>query len=909
MKKGVFFTIDALLASGIIILAIVLISKFYYSEQQTTNINYASKDMVNVFSSMTVDGVNNEYVKSLISSGLITDTNNTLIEQIGDFWANDNIGLAKNFTKNLTEDIIPKNYGFSVLVDGEEVYSRNISVTKSLVSTRKIISGIAKAKPTNGYTARVLLNGVKSKKTSAYSYFGGYEGDGNLTKKLILPNDVISFNSSYMELDAGGNFNLYINGIFSGSYAKGSSGGGNMLADKWNLSNAYLANFRAGENIIGINFTSGNSYIAGGFLRVTYTTSSYNDTQVSGSERFYLPGVDGIINLYSSVYVPSKPDNMLLFLNYSSNYTTYLRLGNTTIYENNTNGALAKITIPNSTLKTLIDYGLFNQKTVPLRMGITNATALGGSADAMLVSDVSGSMEFCSQTTGYSWSGWSVDSNKGCLYWFGSWLWGYYSQNPSGTAEYSRVTWNDGTNNLCGCRYTPSCGSDTTKLSLYKTSGKQFIDILLNVSGNRAGFVDFSQTNTNPVYIDTCSSSSSTTTVFSDSIARTNNLISDKAQMNTLIDNTKTWWGTCTCCGMNKAVDMINSQSSSQRKKYIVLMSDGAANVQCAQQGTGNAIEDAVKSTQDACNQGISVYAIAFGADADTAAMQRMNCSGGKYYNAVDTSQLQQAYKDIAGDINKLSFSGQTINATSALSRSLVYPSSFIEFNYSAPASTFNKLPLGFETDRFGNNVSSGTLTVYPNTSVSEAKVTSYSEAKWTDKLVVNGNNVYILSDFGGDYQILGDPFAVNIPAGSVNTGSNSIAISTGLNSTASGGGSNDSRVIYTLLLNGFADYSSVVAKSNGCSWALNFEDGSASTINVPSTYSGGSTCSYSLKTYDTDDALDNAAFQLFNNLDLDKNGKLDVNIDSGNLNFNTFTISKVPSLWGPAIIEIRVWE
>ncbi|MBI2655540.1 VWA domain-containing protein [Candidatus Woesearchaeota archaeon] len=909
MKKAIFFTIDALLASGIIILSIILISDFYSSEQQKVNIDYASQDLVRVFSAMTVGHASNAYVANLILSGQIANSNNTVLEQIGEFWADDNIDLAKNFTKNLTEDIIPKNYGFSVLVNGEEIYKRDLPVSKALVSSRKIISGIAKAKPTQGFTARVLLSGIRSKKTSSYAYFGGYEGDGNLTKKLILPVDIISFNSSYLEVEAGGNFNLYINGISSGSYAKGSGGGGNMLADKWNISNAYLANFRAGENIININFTSGSSYIAGGFLRVTYTTSSYNDTQVSGSEKFYFPGIDGTINLYSSVYVGGPLTNMKVFLNYSSNYTAYLKLGNTTVYENNTNNTQAQITIPNSTLKSLIDYGLFNQKTVPLRMGITNATSLGGSADAMIVSDVSGSMEFCSQTTSYSWNGWSVDASKGCLYWFGSWLWGSYSQNPSGTADYSRVTWNDGTSNLCGCRYTPSCGSDATKLSLYKTAGKQFTDILLNISGNRLGLVDFSQTNTNPVYIDTCSSSSSTTTVFSDSIARTNNLISDKAQMNTLIDATKAWWGTCTCCGMNKAVDMINSQSNSQRKKYVVLMSDGAANVQCAQQGTGSSIEDAVKSAQDACNQGISVYAIAFGADADTATMQRMNCSGGKYYNAVDASNLQQAYKDIAGDINKLSFSGQTINATGALERSLVYPSSFIEFNYSVILSPFNKLPLGFETDRFGNNVSSGTLIVYANTSVSEAKVTSYSGTKWTDKLVVNGNNVYSLSDFGSDYQILGDPFAVNVPVSNLNTGSNAITISTGLNSTSSSGGSNDSRVIYTLLLNGFADYSTVVAKSDGCSWTVSFEDGSASTIKVPSSYNGADICSFSAQTYDSNDAMDNAVFQLFSNLDLDKDGKLEVNIDENSLNINTLTLSKIPSLWGPAIIEIRVWE
>ena len=298
MKKAIFFTIDALLASGIVIIAVILVSNFYSVKQQRVNVDYASKDLVRVFSTLSVGQVDNNYVKALISNNTITNTNNTILEQIGDFWAADNINFAKDFAKNLTEDIFPVGYGFSVLVNGEEIYSRNLPLKRSLVSSRKMISGIAKAKPTQGFTARVLLNGIKSKKTNAYAYFGGYEGDGNLTKKLILPKNIVSFNSSYLEVDAGGNFNLYINGVLSGSYTKGSGGGGNMLPDKWNISNAYLSNFKSGENIINISFISGNSYIAGGFLRLTYTTSSYNDTQISGYDKYLVPGIDGIINLY-----------------------------------------------------------------------------------------------------------------------------------------------------------------------------------------------------------------------------------------------------------------------------------------------------------------------------------------------------------------------------------------------------------------------------------------------------------------------------------------------------------------------------------------------------------------------------------------------------------------------------------
>ena len=104
MKKAVFFTIDALLASGIIIIAIMLVSNFYSEEQQKVNVNYASQDLVRVYSTMTVGQIDNDYIQSLIASGDITNTNNTILEQIGDFWANNDLNSSYNFTKNITEE-------------------------------------------------------------------------------------------------------------------------------------------------------------------------------------------------------------------------------------------------------------------------------------------------------------------------------------------------------------------------------------------------------------------------------------------------------------------------------------------------------------------------------------------------------------------------------------------------------------------------------------------------------------------------------------------------------------------------------------------------------------------------------------------------------------------------------------
>ena len=144
-----------------------------------------------------------------------------------------------------------------------------------------------------------------------------------------------------------------------------------------------------------------------------------------------------------------------------------------------------------------------------------------------------------------------------------------------------------------------------------------------------------------------------------------------------------------------------------------------------------------------------------------------------------------------------------------------------------------------------------------------------------------------------------------------IQEGINNITIQTASGPPPSNGfgGSPDDRIIYTTLIKNSVSYSSVSAKADGCRWFIIFEDGTNTTINVPSTYTGNSTCDYQGNVYDINDSIDNAAYYLFSNLDIDKDGKLDVKIDENNLDISTITISKVPSLWGPAIIEINVWQ
>jgi hypothetical protein len=914
-KRGQFFTIDAILAAGIFLVVILLVSGSYVSEQDKAQASFMSQDTVRVFTNLRVDELGNEYVQSLIDTGAITRTDNTILEQIGEFWAEDHLELAEKFASNVTYFLVPERFGFGIYVNKEEVYSRDKDVTGNLISSRKIISGIAKKMPTEGFTSKVVLNGIKSKTTNAYSYFSGYEGDGNLVKRLILPDDVISIVNATLEVDTGGDFNLYINGGYSGSYVKGSAGGGEMLADKFSINASYYGNLDNGTNFFTINFTSEKKFIAGGFLKVRYTTSEINDTVSGDGETYWLPGIDGIINYYSSFYIPNTLDNMKIHLDFFSDYPLFFRIGNTTVYSSTGEGSTV-VDLDDSTLNSIflsngVDFNDLSLKTVPMRLGLNlTESVAGGNADVILITDVSGSMD------------WRLDSTY------------------------------TGIERDCDSPYL--FNSNTKRISLARCLDKQFVDIVLNESEgpttNRIGLVSYSGI---PNSIPTAGS-----TV----IRSTHDLSSDSASLKDEIEDSydNPDGATGICSAIRQARAMLEAQSDPSRNKFIVVMTDGLANIQCdptdefetvgciprmcpgahwacgwyytcddtfcfgGQEGclheecgdwvsttaSNNAIDDACRAfnTTDA-----TVFSIGFGpvgscSLGNETLLSIAECGGGSYYTSTNAEELQNIYNQIAQTILKATRVAQTINISGDIGTSL-HPSSYIQLNYSAQELVFGKIPLSFETERFGNNITTGTLTTPENTTIFDARVTSYSSDKWTDKLIVNGNTVYSLSYYNTNYSLLGDPYIVEIPAENINTGDNSLTISTGTSPTNSTGGSGDDRAIYTLLVNGFTDYTTVVAKSEGCNWIVKFEDNSTSTITVPDTYTGGNSCNYENGDYEPDDAMDIATYNLFSNLDIDKDGLLDIKISEENFDIEDLTVTKVPSLWGPVIVEVRVWE
>ncbi|MCH8328862.1 MAG: hypothetical protein IIB81_00540 [Nanoarchaeota archaeon] len=146
MKKGFFFTMDSILAGGIIIAVILLVSSSYVRDQPNFHLNYLSQDLTKTLSTLTVQEISNVYIEERINGGVITNLDNTVLEQIVEFWADDELEYANKTVSNVTEPFVNNVIGYGMWINNEAIYTRDMPIKKSLVSSKKIISGVEKGK-------------------------------------------------------------------------------------------------------------------------------------------------------------------------------------------------------------------------------------------------------------------------------------------------------------------------------------------------------------------------------------------------------------------------------------------------------------------------------------------------------------------------------------------------------------------------------------------------------------------------------------------------------------------------------------------------------------------------------------------------------------------------------------------
>jgi len=370
-KKGYAMLLDSIAALTFILMIGILIVHLYQPKMSQTsivaykNMHYISEDILDVLNKKGVlDDIGTEWA---VSNG---STNSTHFEN------------ATNITKEYFDSLIPSNLGYRVLIDDTVIYdsdadnsSNRIGESDSTTKTHasRLLVGYAAGLPTVGNVARSFLTNIREKETSSYAYFGGFVGQGNLTRVLALPFNMYVVKQICMEYSSGESFDLYIDE--SSAIPFPTSGAG--MSSKWQcVSNPETFISEGGTKTFQIKFDGdsiNDHYLGGGYLKVTYNTSLQETSPESDIGNYFFPGIDGLINLYSSFYVPGTLDEMNISLYLRTNYSTYLNIGDVRVFNFTGDNTNQTFILNDSYIKPILiagglSYMDLSENTIPIKI-------------------------------------------------------------------------------------------------------------------------------------------------------------------------------------------------------------------------------------------------------------------------------------------------------------------------------------------------------------------------------------------------------------------------------------------------------------------------------------------------------------------------------------------------------------
>ncbi len=889
-KRGMLFTFDALLGSMVILAAVMVVLHFHYEPVETSQTSHYAQDTLLALNSIPIGDVQEPWVQSLISNGTIDDPDRPLLEQIGAFWATNQTGLATNLSQLVFDQLLPADIGIDFKIGDETLFNQAFAGTPTQrVKARRMITGIQEGESLEGSTSTSYLKRIKDKQSYAIAYFGGFTGQGNITIRLgPIPADVdaTAITAISVQLDTIEDFDLEINGNPCVTLVSDTT---LMTVQQWNVTSCE-GDIQPGMNNITLlkKGTLGEAYVAGGFIKLDYLTDEFQEEVDNQSmKRYEFPVIGGIINVYDSFYAPGLITDWYLNITYWSNYTVFLRIGNQTIFSSPGSNETQNIVLEGHNVS-------WSPTTIPLRLGTTNFTNVtfvtaGLPADTVLVTDVSGSMDDCGETyTG-------PVCHYFCRWW---WIFGYWMECPDpGTCNneecgacdpgYSDDSYSSYVDTIC----------NRTRLEIAQAADKLAVGIILNVSGNEVGLVSYDEQ-------------------VRDEMA----LTTDQPALETQIDSYYADDGTCICCGINRAKNMLKDSTD---KKFMIVMSDGDANYRCddfddyvGTSDSTNGPQSAIDAGQNACNNhNITVFTIGFGTGMSAQGRQTLNqtaCNSSLYYDAINESELEEIYRNISNQILLIAnFSAQTLIINGTYIESHLYAGSYLDLNYTSIVDPpgQNEILVKLEGAQFAN--CSGVLQVPTGLRVTDAVVTSYSGPYWTSYVSVNGIQVFNLSEYNREYVTVGDPFLVTLPVAFLNATTNNITLIIEDNDHNSTNCSSNNSIFYTGVINSSVPRSTVLEKAEGCNWRLEFEDGHFLNVTIPTTYGGTKQCNYTnaSRWYDPEDSYDYGVYNLMSQLDFDDDGRIFVNIESADLEIIVTVVTSVPYLWGPTLASLEVWR
>ncbi|MBI2653913.1 hypothetical protein HYX02_03815 [Candidatus Woesearchaeota archaeon] len=152
-KRGYFFILDAVLGLFVLVIGVFIISSSYFSAPQTAQVSFLADDVLDFLANTKISELNNQYAGiggQLWLQGQITEPENSLLQQTGEFYATNKLDIAEKFIQNVSKGVVPEQFRYEVVMEGALLYPRVPSAehiksrnnTEILLTSKKITFGI-----------------------------------------------------------------------------------------------------------------------------------------------------------------------------------------------------------------------------------------------------------------------------------------------------------------------------------------------------------------------------------------------------------------------------------------------------------------------------------------------------------------------------------------------------------------------------------------------------------------------------------------------------------------------------------------------------------------------------------------------------------------------------------------------
>jgi hypothetical protein len=339
--KGIVFTLDSIIAFGIMVFIISFLIFFrtetvspYLAAQQ---LHSMSEDILTVFSESKLREVVSQSVLQIyLTDGTLnqSDLDEKTIDVLGALWSAGKDEEAANIIEDILDTFVPNNLGYGVLINKSNVYNSSDTLRPNYedssieISSTRIASGYEKYKPTEGYVARSIARTIKKNNTlvvmgdvitSSVKYAGGNnENKVNVTYIADIPDDATILDT-YWFIEAAwvqNKFSCYMNG----NKIEGCEGAiGNTKLE----SGDYVGYMSSGRNIGHVSYRfAGGTETAGDdgatHLVVIYNTTLLSTLEQFGEQHFQTVVSNCSINYKKPIFVLGDIYNMSVRLNFTN---------------------------------------------------------------------------------------------------------------------------------------------------------------------------------------------------------------------------------------------------------------------------------------------------------------------------------------------------------------------------------------------------------------------------------------------------------------------------------------------------------------------------------------------------------------------------------------------------------------